>query len=263
MTTNMVYLPLDWNAFCCWTGNRKLIGHGVLDEGFALHQLLSSVFGKSVLQPFRLFHPSRAPTATLYAYSDQGQDDLRDLAGVVGPPDCLNVLKVGELLTKPMPKHFREGQRLGFDVRVRPIRRLGHDLRDSQSGRVLRKGREIDAYRLELLHRSPNGWRNAGERAGKSGISREYVYLNWLSERLADVAHVDERNCRIGDFRRSRALRGDGKGPEGPDATLHGECVIRDPTGFAARLRKGVGRHRAYGYGMLIVRPPGTAPRSS
>ena len=133
------------------------------------------------------------------------------------------------------------GQRLGFDVRVRPIRRLGHDLRDSQSGRVLRKGREIDAYRLELLHRSPNGWRNAGEQAGKRGISRESVYLNWLSERLADVAHVDERNCRIADFRRSRALRGDGKGPEGPDANIARRVRDQGSDRICGQVEKGCG----------------------
>ena len=260
--TNMVYLPLDWTAFCWWAGNRGLIGHGALDEGFALHVLLSSVFGKSVLQPFRLLHPSRAPTATLYAYSDRTHDALRKVAGVVGPPDCLQVLKVDELLAKPMPRRFRAGQRLGFDARVRPIRRLARDLPDSQSGKVLRKGSEIDAFRLELLQRSPDGWRKPDGRS-PAGISRESVYVGWLSERLANVADVDGNACRLASFRRSRALRGNGKGPEGPDAILHGECVVRDPVDFAARLRTGVGRHRAFGYGMLIVRPPGTAPRSA
>lgn len=260
--TNMVYLPLDWTAFGRWTGNRGLVRHGAVDEGFALHLLLSSVFGKSVLQPFRLLHSARAATATLYAYSDRARDDLHSVAGIVGPPDCLAVLKVDELLVKPMPRRFRAGQRLGFDVRVRPIRRLRRDLPDSQSGRMLRRGSEIDAFRLELLQRSPEGWRSPDERS-PAGISRESVYVAWFSERLAGVADVVESACRLASFRRSRVLRGNGKGPEGPDAIVHGECVVRDPVGFASRLRTGVGRHRAYGYGMLIVRPPDTAPRSS
>ena len=259
--TNMVCLPLDWTAFCWWAGNRGLVGRGTLDEGFALHVLLSSVFGKSALRPFRLFHPSRAPTAMLYAYSSQEQDALRNVAGAVATPDCLRVLKLDDLLTKPMPRRFSPGQRLGFDVRVRPIRRLGRDLPDSQSGSVLRKGSEIDAFRLELLRRSPDGWRNPDDQSAK-GVSRESVYTGWLAERLADVADVDPHRCRLANFRRSRAFRGDGKGPEGPDATLHGELMVLDPSGFATRLRQGMGRHRAYGYGMLILRPPDTVPRS-
>jgi len=31
---------------------------------------------------------------------------------------------------------------------------------------------------------------------------------------------------------------------------------VRDPTGFAALLARGVGRHRAFGFGMLLLRPP-------
>jgi hypothetical protein len=43
--------------------------------------------------------------------------------------------------------------------------------------------------------------------------------------------------------------------PEGPDAILRGEFVVKDPASFAAVLTNGVGRHRAYGYGMLLLRP--------
>ena len=261
--TNMVYLPLNWTDFSRWAGMRRLVRRGVLDEGFALHILLSSVFGKTMLQPFRLFHPSRARTATLYAYCDHDHDSLRDAAEMVAPPDCLSVLRLGEMRSKPMPERFREGQPLGFDVRVRPIRRLARDIRDSQSARVLRKGSEIDVFRLALLHRSPDGWKESSSRSGGGGVSRESVYVDWIAERLCSVADVDRERCRLADFRRSRALRGNGAGPEGPDATLHGDCVVRDPVGFAKKIRKGVGRHRAYGYGMLILRPPGTPPQRS
>lgn len=261
--TNMVYLPLNWTGVCRWAGMRKLIRHGVLDEGFALHILLSSVFGKRMLQPFRLFHPSRARTATLYAYSENGVDSLRDAAEMVAPPDCLDVLKLGEMLSKPLPERFREGQRLGFDIRVRPIRRLARDIRDTQSENVLRKGSEIDVFRLELLHRSPDGWRESGSRSQGEDVSRESAYVDWIAERLGSVATVDKERCRLADFRRSRVQRGNGRGPEGPDATLHGECVVRNSAGFANRIRQGVGRHRAYGYGMLILRPPGTPPQGS
>ncbi len=263
MKTTIVYVPLDWVAFCRWAGNRRLVRSGVFDEGFALHVLLSAVFGKAVLRPYRLYRPARAPIANLYAYSDLDHHTLCAMAKAVAPPDCLRVLELADLATKEMPKRFRMGQRLGFDIRVRPIRRLGQNLRDSQSGRVLRKGSEHDAFRLELLHRSPDGWRDPQAGAGQNGISRQSVYTSWLDQRLAGAAKVETESCRLVDFRRSRAWRGIGKGSEGPDATLQGECVIQDSEAFAIKLRQGVGRHRAYGYGMLVLRPPGTVSRSS
>ena len=262
MKMRMVYLPLDWTAFCRWAGNRRLIRRGAFDEGFALHVLLSAVFGKAVLQPYRLIRPTRASIASLYGYSDVDQRMLRDMAEAVAPPDCISVFGLDDLATKEMPERFRGGQRLGFDVRIRPIRRLGNALHDSQSGRILRKGSELDAYRLELLHRSPDGWRNPDNRAGQNGISRESVYTNWLAERLAGAADVETGSCRLVSFRRSRAWRGNGRSSEGPDATLQGECVVRDPGAFAVKLRRGVGRHRAYGYGMLIPKPPGRTPQA-
>ncbi|WP_420461881.1 type I-E CRISPR-associated protein Cas6/Cse3/CasE [Candidatus Palauibacter sp.] len=259
--THMVYLPFSYAALGQWSGRRRLMRQGVFDEGYALHVLLSGVFGKGVLQPFRTFRPSRAQEATLYAYSDLEERTLRAVSEVAAPPDCLEVIDVAGLRAKPMPARFSVGQRLGFDIRVRPVRRLAQNLPDSQSAKVIRKGSEIDAFRLELLRRSPNGWKDR-EVAPEAGISREEVYAKWLAERLTGAAAVDLHSCRLASFRRLRVIRGDGCGPEGPDSVLHGECVVEDPAAFAATLAKGVGRHRAYGYGMLIVRPPDTSPRS-
>ncbi len=262
MKTRMVYMPLDWTMFCRWAGNRGLVRNGEFDEGFGLHILLTSVFGKSVLQPYRLVRPARASVASLYGYATDDTQVLRKLAETVGPPDCLAVLGLADLATKRMPERFRSGQRLGFDVRVRPVRRLGRSLSDSQSGQVFRKGSELDAFRLELLHRSPDGWRDPESVGARQGISRQAIYARWLAERLDGAARVETDSCRLVDFRRSRAWRGKGRGSEGPDATLRGECVVRDPEEFAKKLRRGVGRHRAYGYGMLIPRPPGRRTRT-
>ena len=42
---------------------------------------------------------------------------------------------------------------------------------------------------------------------------------------------------------------------EGPDAVLAGVLEVTDGEAFAALLRRGVGRHRAFGFGMLLLRP--------
>ena len=241
-------------AFSRWAGERGLLRRGSFDPDFALHILLAAIFGKRALQPFRLFWSERRRSAALYAYADADQEALQEMAAAVAPPDCLAPLNPTELRSKAMPTVFAVGHRLGFDLRVRPVRRLRRDLHDTQTGRVVTQGREVDAFRLAVLRQFPDGWRERGVPARQSGVSRESIYAVWLAERLAGAATVDE--CRLSSFSRGRAVRGDGRGPEGPDATLQGVLTIQTPEAFAQRLREGVGRHRAYGYGMLLLRPP-------
>ncbi|MEE8524028.1 MAG: type I-E CRISPR-associated protein Cas6/Cse3/CasE [Thermoanaerobaculia bacterium] len=49
--------------------------------------------------------------------------------------------------------------------------------------------------------------------------------------------------------------------PERPDALLTGTLEVTDPDAFATLLARGVGRHRAFGFGMLLLRPPGSGAR--
>ena len=250
----LIHAPLDMRAFNRWAGRRGLLRRGAFDPDFALHVLLSAMFGKRALQPFRLFWSERRRAASLYAYADADHGALQDVAAAAAPPDCLGPLDPATLCSKPMPSAFAAGRRLGFDLRVRPVRRLRRDVQDSQTGTVARQGREVDAFRLALLHRFPDGWREPGDAARQNGMSRESTYAEWLAERLAGAAGIEE--YRLSSFSRSRAVRGDGRGPEGPDATLQGTLRVEDPETFTRRLREGVGRHRAYGYGMMLLRPP-------
>ena len=42
---------------------------------------------------------------------------------------------------------------------------------------------------------------------------------------------------------------------EGPDAVIQGTLTVAEPGEFTDLVAHGVGRHRAYGYGMLLLRP--------
>ena len=253
----LIHAPVDMRAFNRWAGQRGLIRRGSFDPDYALHILLSAMFGKRALQPFRLFWSERRRGASLYAYADADLEALQEVAAEAAPPDCIATLDPAALRSKPMPLTFAGGRRLGFDLRVRPVRRLRRDVQDSQTGVVARQGCEVDAFRLALLHRFPDGWREPGDAARQNGLSRESTYAEWLAERLAGSASIEE--CRLSSFGRSRAVRGDGRGPEGPDATLQGTLCVQSPGTFARQLRAGVGRHRAYGYGMMLLRPPNRA----
>lgn len=261
MKLHLVHAPLDMREFNRWAGERDLIRRGIFDSGYAFHILLSSMFGKGVLQPFRLFASERRRKAALYGYSGVDQTELRSQAAAVAPPDCETVIDPRRLRSKPMPTQLEPGKRLGFDLRLRPVRRVRSNVHDPQLGASIKGGSEVDAFRLELIRRFPaEPGRPNVSAAAEAGVTRQSVYTEWLSERLGDAASVE--HCELAAFQRTRAIRGEKGGPEGPDAVLHGTMTVAGENEFARVLRKGVGRHRAYGYGMLLLRPPGRrAPR--
>lgn len=233
---HLIHLPIPPRAFALWAKGRGFGLKNTQDDGAVLHILLSGLFGKGVLQPFRLFDPGQGDWS-LYAYADSDAAMLTDTARMVAPPDMLEAVMLDRLRTKPMPE-ARAGQRLGFDARLRPVRRL------TEGTRV----RERDAFVAEALRDhadNPEGMANAGR-------TREAVYCDWLAERLPGA---QLETARLARFQRHRVLR-EGRGIEGPDATMHGTLTVTDPEAFARDLAKGIGRHRAYGYGMLMLRPP-------
>lgn len=232
---HLISLPLELRPFRQWAGARKF----GTDEGRALHHLLGETFGKGALQPFRLMVAPGARTGTLYAYTLSDQDSLQQTARETGLPDALHVCNPDRLSIKTMPERWTEGRRLAFDLRARPVRRL------LKPAGKFAKGAEVDAFLLEVF-RLPD------DPPAQDGIDRETVYRNWLAKRLAGAAML--KQVRSARLERSVVQRGN-KSLEGPDVTFHGELVITDATAFAKTLAAGVGRHTAYGYGMLLLRP--------
>ena len=256
MDTYLISGSISMHDFRRWAGQRALIKRGMFDEGFALHILLSELFGKSELQPFRLIAPKRGRMATLYAYTDVDLETLQETARLTGTPDNIKVLNPENILSKPMPTEFEPGQRLGFNLKMRPTRRIAKAIPAPDGKNSLAKGSEVDAFLLNVWRYFPDGKDNVDVSAKAAGETREKVYIAWLAERLEGTAAIEENQSRLVSFQRSRALRGDGLGPEGPDVTLDGTLIVGDAEKFSTQIRGGVGRHKAYGYGMLLLRPP-------
>ena len=234
------------------------------DEGLALHHFLSETFGKGLVQPFRLM-PGRknAPTASLYGYSTQGKDELKATADICALPEMEKILVLDTLESKIMPTLFKSGKPLGFDVRVRPVRRLksplaaeSREVRRSQiKGKPVKPfaaGSEVDAFLLERMRSNPE----LDVTTTAELPTREHVYQTWLAHRFGDAVELDPKTCRMARYERRTVSRG-GKERSGPDVTIQGEFRVKDPQRLACLIAKGVGRHTAYGYGMLLLRPPG------
>ena len=255
MTLHLVTLPVDLNALAAAAGDRGWTkGRSqAFDEGAALHHLLAETFGPRALQPFRLLVAPRQRRARLYAYTQEEPAMVLETAQSAAVPEVVEALPLGEMRSREMPATWAAGRRLGFDLRLRPVVRLATAIppptdRTGRRHHGFAKGSEVDAFLARAL-REPD--RDALIVAGET---RERVYRAWLQDRVGERATLED--ARLAAFRRTLTQRG-GRAVEQPDAVLHGTLVVEQPDAFMAMLANGVGRHKAYGFGMLLLRPPG------
>ena len=242
----LIGVPVNMDRLIRWAGDRGWLRHRGdvvgFDEGRALHHLVDETLGPGVLRPFRLFTSHGKATGTLYGYCSMGNHTLETQARIHALPEYLGILALDRMEGKAMPTAWAAGSRLGFDVRVRPVRRLNQDIKNGN--RLFRRGVELDAFLLESLRRRVDARARAG------------IYLDWLAERLDPAAELDREATRIVRFERVYVSRG-AAGIMGPDVIFHGVLELKNPEHFSALLARGIGRHRAFGYGMLLLRPAG------
>lgn len=223
------------------------------DLGYPLHAILSELFGKGVAQPYRA-REQGGRRLSLLAYTHSPESELREHAQTYADPSIYASCDWTTFAAKAMPEAWPEGRRLGFELRACPVVRLAQDLvqQDHTATKTYRRGSELDAWQ----HRR---W-ISGE---PEEISREDAYRDWLVGRLDGAATLEALN--LAGFQRVRLARKRNQNGETrwtilerPEATLHGQLVIQDGEAFAELLARGVGRHAAFGFGMLLLRPPGS-----
>lgn len=238
-TLQMIRAEIDLPEFRRWMGGKRL-----KDEDHAIHCLLTECFGRDLApKPFRFIRPRGGSKGILYGYGSADGESLREAALICADPLQSRVMPLARLDSKTMPASWTEGLKLGFEVRIRPVSRCA---RGSD-----RPDKERDAFLAEAI-RHPKWEMNR---------SREQVYTDWLSAQLEKIggARLDMERTKLVSFQRTRAFRKRrGRHSEGPDALMRGVITITNSEAFAALLARGVGRHRAYGYGMLLLRPVGS-----
>jgi CRISPR system Cascade subunit CasE len=127
--------------------------------------------------------------------------------------------------------------------------RAAHDL-------IQKKGSEVDAFLAKC------------EMAGDSAerLDRETVYRDWLSGQLERHGGSRLLSARMIAFRLAKFLRREqgaarkARFVERPDAIFDGVLEITDSAAFAGLLARGLGRHRAFGFGMVLLRSPARKP---
>ena len=233
----MVRAEISVRDFQRWMGIRRL-----QDPDHGMHCLLTECFGKDLApRPFRMIMPRGGSRGCLYGYGRAEADVLREAADIYADPLQCRALPTASIDSKPMPPEWQVGKRLGFEVRVRPIVRRT-DKADC------RPGKEWDAFQLEAVQYPKRDMPR----------SREEVYTDWLTQQFAARGGAALESATLHSFQRTRAFRKrQSRYSEGPDALIRGVLTITDGEAFGSLLDRGVGRHRAYGYGMLLLRPAG------
>ncbi|PUE56513.1 type I-E CRISPR-associated protein Cas6/Cse3/CasE [Limnohabitans curvus] len=233
---HLIHLRPKLDRLLPWAQRQGLIpDRGQGDLGYAFHAVLRAAFADLAPQPFS-FRSGQG----LLAYTKQAEA-IR-LAVAMTTPEVADMLGLDAtpqspgLLIRPFPTSWKAGQLLSFEVRVRPV--------------VRKEDKELDAF-LSAAQRMPD-----------AVLSREAVYADWLKRQFEDVADLHE--VRMTEFSlsavvRSAAPQAEGARPkrpvQGPDAVFTGVLRVRDSAAFAALVARGIGRHRAFGFGMLLLKP--------
>ena len=238
---HLVHMRPKLNRLLPWAQRQGLVpDRGQGDLGYAFHAALRAAFGDIAPQPY-----SYRDGQGLLAYSTQG--DALKASAALAPPEVADMLGLDEspqspgLLVRPFPAAWTQGQLLAFEVRVRPIVRV-------------KDGRERDAF-LSAIERSPD-----------CQLTREVVYVDWLKRQFSEAAQLQEVGMtafQLSAVLRRGAVQAEGGRPKspvlGPDAVFAGVLQVQDAQAFADLLTRGIGRHRAFGFGMLLLRPAATA----
>lgn len=248
MTVHLWKLRLDARAVAELGREQKLL-HRQVDDGYLVHAALRAACGERAPTPFAiermLSASSQLPPTTEVVLALAPRPFRRDDLS----PDYQHLIDIGE--SRPVPAQAR-GTRLGFVVRATPVVRTRRPVEPDAPLRPRGKSREVDAFLAEVGRVDP-----------ENPVDRAAVYRGWLASQLASHGDAVLEDFSLRAFRRIRLLRkesavgGSRKRHvvERPDAVMSGTLTVGDPERFDALLARGVGRHRAFGFGMVLVRP--------
>jgi CRISPR system Cascade subunit CasE len=228
---HLVRMVLDAPRLMRFAGAQGLLRLDDDGHGYVLHAWLAAVFGPNGPKPFR-WNESRNE---LLGYSVQPAVALEEFASAFAAPQDWAVLEQESLASKPMPTSWRVGQRLQLEVLACPVTRRD----DGEKDVFLR----------------------AVDRLGDDVQPRADVYAEWFRRQCG--ASITFEHLELAGHSRVRMVRR-GWTPDGhraartverPQALFRGVAVIENGLMFGTLLARGIGRHRAFGFGMVLLKP--------
>lgn len=235
----MIDLPFDAARLMHFANHQ---GHGLAageDFGYAAHAWLAATLGDLAPKPFRLMENRHG--LRMLGYAERPIEALIEHVHTFAEPSAVAVCDWSAAAGKAMPPTWQSERRLGFELRACPVSRAE---------------RERDIYLVAM------------DRAAEAGMEppcRPQIYVEWLGNQLGKdgAAKIVDDTVDLIGFQRIRSRRlgrmaGGVKRQiiERPDALFSGDLTVRNPEAFARLLVRGIGRHRAFGFGMLLLRQP-------
>ena len=233
-------------------GKRRGLPLRVTDNGYLVHTVIGELFGDLAPRPFAI-QETRGRRIRVLGYTDVTLDQLRHRADALADPTVHSTCVWDTAAAKPMPQDWKPGSRFGFEVRVCPVvRRSGEGPKGEQPGR------EMDVFLAHI------------EGATEAPHSREDVYTKWFRgaidrnggaklEKANLIGFSLQRFIRRDNYRKPRQVPNPHTAERGgagkPDATFNGTITVVDSTKFGVLIRSGIGRHRSFGFGMILLRP--------
>ena len=172
----------------------------------------------SLFEDTRSEDEKRASKPSGILYADKGGDFKQRQILLLSDREPMQP-EYGELVSKAIPDGFLDHQRYGFEVTVNPTRRDG-----ASRKLVPVKGREAVAEWFS--ERAENSW----------GFEVNLEYLQ--------IQRLGVQQFKKGDQTLTHG-----------SATLKGELRVIDRERFIRSFRQGIGRGRAFGFGLLQIVP--------
>jgi CRISPR system Cascade subunit CasE len=207
------------------------------DPGYAIHCVMRALWQDKALCPWTYHIDGQSIHVSGY-----GATRLIDLAARAASAESsaravVQWIRIGQVIVRDT---WRVGEVVPFRLVACPVVRMSSD------GPHWRRKAELDAYQAACLVAEP------GHRP-----EREDVYLSWLRghvERrggagLADarlVSHSRDYHVRRDHGRERKASR-----LRFTTAVLEGRMAVTEQAAFVTLLSAGIGRHKAFGFGML------------
>jgi len=245
------------------------------DLGYRLHALFSGLFGEAAPKPWCVDSKAAGRSLTVWAYASQPWSDLAacistrfaDPVAVGLDEDLVSLLR-GALASercesKVMPT-LQANTQVAFDLRACATIRLHRDLPAipaiNEHGAVVarKSGDEVDVVVAEALRRS----QSEGKPVHPGDVDRVATYKTWLLAAMARASGMTVEEVHLTGFRAVAVLRrhhqdNGRRSVRLPEIHATGVMRLTDPTAFGITLARGIGRHRAFGFGMLLLRPVG------
>ena len=237
---HMIQMSFDTRALLHVADRRTLYQHS-LELDYLLHSQLCELFGNDLApKPFAVIRTT-GPRIEVLGYSDGLATTLQQHAQARALPRVYQAVDWAAFASKPMPPHFRVGSRFRFRVRTCPVVRKG---RGSQAHKA---GAEVDVFLSEVERHGP-----------EVKLDRTTVYADWLRNEMQRMGGAECIDVRVTAFSLSKFLRRarDRKGLriKRPDVVFEGTLEVTDAESFQHILRRGIGRHRSFGFGMLLLK---------